>query len=130
MDENKTFSCPTCKDNKNCKVSYKLCVLPKYMIIILDRGKNDSFDCHVDFDYNIDIQKYTEQIEDEKHNTKYELIASTFLYGASGAGHTVAFCKHFDNNYYLFNDSSFYLEELNKLKNNKAFLLFFERQND
>ena len=98
------------------------------MIIILDRGKDDQFKCFVDFDYEIDLKDVTEQIEEKHYNTKYELIGASFLYGASGSGHTVAFCKHFDNEYYLFNDSSYYKEDLKNLKNSNAFLLFYERK--
>lgn len=129
-EEQKSFYCPSCKEKELCNISNKICILSKYLIIILDRGKNDNFNCHIDFDYNLDLTEFTEQIENEKYNTKYELIGATFLIGESGAGHTVAFCKHFDNKYYIFNDSYYYLEDLSKLRNNKAFLLFYERKDD
>jgi ubiquitin C-terminal hydrolase len=123
------FNCPSCKQKVN-GISYKkICVLPKYLIIILDRGKDDKFNCHVDFDYTLELNEVTEQIENEKYNTKYELIGATFLLGSSGAGHTVAYCKHFDGKYYLFNDNTYKQESLNKFKNNKVFLLFYERKN-
>ena len=132
--EKKNFTC----QNRNCiykikvngDIDNKLCVLPEYLIIILDRGKDDKFDCYVDFDYELDLKEVTEQIEDIKYNTKYDLIGATFLYGSSGAGHTVAFCKHFDNKYYLFNDRICSEKKLEDLKNNKAFLLFYERKNN
>ena len=130
----KNFTCQNSqcnhKENKNGDIDNKLCVLPEYLIIILDRGKDDKFNCHVDFDYELDLKEVTEQIEDIKYNTKYDLIGATFLYGSSGAGHTVAFCKHFDNKYYLFDDSICSEKKLEDLKNNKAFLLFYERKNN
>ena len=126
--KNKLFTCPACKTRMKGIVSNKICVLPNYFIIILNRGKNDKFNCKVNFDYILDIEDITEQIESKKVNTKYELIAATFLYGPSGeGGHTVAFCKHFDNNYYLYNDSTYSKKKLEQLKNNKAFLLYYER---
>ena len=128
MEEQKSFNCPSCNDKELCEISNNICVLSKYLIIILDRGKNDKFNCHVDFDYNLDLNEFTEQIESEKYNTKYSLIGATFLLGKSGGGHTVAFCRHFDKKYYLFDDSNFHLEKLDKFKNNKAFLLFYERK--
>jgi len=133
-NEKKNFTCQNSqcnhKENKNGDIDNKLCVLPEYLIIILDRGKDDKFNCHVDFDYELDLKEVTEQIEDIKYNTKYDLIGATFLYGSSGAGHTVAFCKHFDNKYYLFDDSICSEKKLENLKNNKAFLLFYERKNN
>ena len=53
-----------------------------------------------------------EQIEEKQYNTKYELLGATSLYGSSGAGHTIAFCKHFDNKYYIFDDNLVYEEKL------------------
>ena len=131
--EKKKFTCQNSncrKENINGDIDNKLCVLPEYLIIILDRGKDDKFDCHVEFDYDLDLKEVTEQIEDIKYNTRYGLIGATFLYGSSGAGHTVAFCKHFDNKYYLFDDSTYSEKKLEDLKNNKAFLLFYERKNN
>ena len=124
----KKFKCTTCSKRVEGKISNKICVLPNFLIIILDRGKDDKFDCNVDFDYVIDLKVVTEQIENEKYNAKYELIGSSFLYGSSGSGHTVAFCKHFDDNYYLFNDEKYHPEKLKSLKDSKAFLLFYERK--
>ena len=129
-DKKDKFTCPSCQKRVNGFTSKKLCVLPEYLIIILDRGKDDKFDCHVEFDYDLDLKEVTEQIEDIKYNTRYGLIGATFLYGSSGAGHTVAFCKHFDNKYYLFDDSTYSEKKLEDLKNNKAFLLFYERKNN
>ena len=106
----------------------KLCFLPKYLIIILDRGKDDKYDCNVDFDYDLELEEFTDQIENN-YNTEYILLGATFLFGSSGAGHTIAFCRHFDNKYYIFNDSKTpYNENLKNIKNNKAFLLFYERK--
>ena len=130
INKDNIFNCPSCKKKVNGKTYKKICVLPKYLIIILDRGKDDKFNCHVYFDYTLDLNKVTEQIENEKYNTKYELIGATFLIGqSSSSGHTVAYCKHFDDKYYLFNDNIYKVEELKDLKNNKPFLLFYERKN-
>ena len=76
----------------------------------------------------MDLKKVTEQIENEKYNTEYELIGATFLIGSSGAGHTVAYCKHFNNNYYLFDDTAYKEEIINNLKNKNVFLLYYERK--
>ena len=129
--ENKKFTCQNnlcIKENKNGRMFKKLCFLPKYLIIILDRGKDDKYDCNVDFDYDLELEEFTDQIENN-YNTEYILLGATFLFGSSGAGHTIAFCRHFDNKYYIFNDSKTpYNENLKNIKNNKAFLLFYERK--
>ena len=129
-NEKRIFTCQNCHKKISGTIENRICVLPKYLIIILDRGKNDKSNCQVDFDYTLDLGEVTEQIEKEGYNTQYELIGATFLLGLSGAGHTVAFCKHFDGQYYLFNDSNYNRKELNDLKYSyKAFLLFYERKN-
>ena len=132
-NEKRIFTCQNCHKKISGTIENRICVLPKYLIIILDRGKNDKYNCQVDFDNTLDLREVTEQIEKEGYNAEYELIGATFLLGLSGAGHTVAFCKHFDGEYYLFDDSNYkwkQLNELNYLKSSyKAFLLFYERKN-
>lgn len=128
--ENKPFTC----QNKDCSyinnkgiIIKKLYEPPKYLIIILDRGKNDKFNCQVYFKRNLDLSEVTEIKDYGNKKTNYQLIGATFLFGRSGGGHTVAFCKHFDNQFYLFDDQSISGYTLNELKNNKSFLLFYER---
>ena len=131
--ETKQFTCQNviCKKiNNNSHIFNKICLIPKYLIIILNRGKNDYFDCHVDFDDKLDIKEFVEQNGNEKNITEYKLIGATFLIGKSGAGHTIAFCRHFDNKYYIFNDSQYYLEKLETFRNSKAFILIYERKNN
>lgn len=129
--EKKEFTCQNkiCnKANNNACVYNKICILPKYIFIILDRGKNDHFNCHVNFDVTLDIKKFSEQNGNENISTGYILIGATFLKGKSGAGHTVAFCRHFDEEYYLFDDSYCKKEKLKNLIKDKAFLLFYKRK--
>jgi ubiquitin C-terminal hydrolase len=127
-DEYNIFTCQQCFKKKKGIIKKRICVLPQYLVIILDRGKDDKFNCQVDFDYSLDLNEVTEQIENKKCNTKYELIGATFLLGSSGAGHTIAYCKHFDGNYYLFNDNAYQKVELYQLKSYNPFLLFYERK--
>ena len=128
MNRKKQFHCFYCDESKNGDVTEILYELPKYFIIVLDRGKDDKFQCDVNFEIDIDLSSYTEQTYEKNYSTKYSLLCATFLQGHSGCGHTVAFCKHFDNNYYLFNDSSVSKENRNYIKNKNAFLLFYERK--
>jgi hypothetical protein len=66
----------------------------------------------------------------KEKNTKYSLVAGTILYGSKGFGHTVAFCKHFDGKYYLFNDSSFERTDFDKIKKQKIYLLLIYKKNE
>ena len=128
-DEINIFTCQKCFKKNKGLVKNRICVLPKYLIIILDRGKGDKFNCSIDFDYTLDLNEVTEQIENPKCNTEYELIGSTFLLGSSGGGHTFAYCKHFNGLYYLFDDNNVYNKvSLNDLKKHRVFLLFYERK--
>ena len=129
-DETKKFTCKNekCRTTINGgKISNKICVLPNYLIIILDRGKDDEINCNIDFDYDLDLDDVTEEIE-YKSNTKYKLLGATFLYGTSGAGHTIAFCKHFDGKYYIFDDTKYYERKLENLKKDKPFIIFYEKE--
>jgi ubiquitin C-terminal hydrolase len=56
-------------------------------------------------------------------------LAGTILYGSGGWGHTVAFAKHFDGEYYIFNDSSTRRTTLDEIKKSKIYLLFYQKIN-
>ena len=122
------ITCPYCNKREKGEIDNHICVLPKYFIIILDRGKNDKFDCGVNFGKEINISKFVSQIDNPKYNPKYELLCATFLRGKSGNGHTVAVCKEEDK-YYLLNDAWSTELNINYFKNEKPFLLFYKRIN-
>ena len=83
----------------------------------------------VDFEESIDLNDSYIKVEGapKDNNTKYTLIGGTILYGSRGSGHTVAFCKHFDGQYYLFNDSNYRKISLNEIKEQKIYLLFYNK---
>ena len=120
------ITCPYCRKKVKGEIENCICVLPKYFIIILDRGTNDKFNCFINFDEIIDINKFTNQIDTPKYCPIYELLCATFLIGRSGYGHTVAVCKEKDK-YYLFNDAYTKICKIEDFKNEKPFLLFYKR---
>ena len=129
-------SCNFCKQTRTnkVKISTKICVLPKYFIIINDRGKNDNFKCYLTFPDKMSLSQYSDKIDvknEGNYNTKYDFICSTFLIKNSknALGHTIALCKHFDNKYYLFNDNEVKEVNLNEIKSQykTPFLLFYKR---
>lgn len=73
------------------------------LILILNRGKANKFECDVEFEEDLDIKKY---VENKECPTKYKLIGVISHLGESGmGGHFIADCRHFDNKWYCFNDS-------------------------
>lgn len=121
--------CKYCKKNTSILSVKSFITLPKILIMKMSRGKGEKFDCDVDFKEELDLidfYKGIKGIQIEK-NTKYKLISGTILYGSRGYGHTVAFCRHFDGNYYLFNDSSFHRTTFDEIKNEKIYLLFYQK---
>lgn len=127
--DRKKYLCQYC-DKNACIFSKKsFATLPKYLIMLIKRGKNEIFECQVDFEEHIDLKdSYINVVGvPMEKNTKYSLLGGTILYGSKGRGHTVAFCKHFDGKYYIFNDSSYERTSFEKIKRNKIYLLFYKK---
>ena len=127
-------------ENAECKYCHKkaltfsvksFATLPKYLIFHMYRGQNEKFECNVDFNEHLDLGPSYYSINGIKseENTKYTLCAGTILWGSNGYGHTVAFCKHFNEEYYIFNDSSAYKTNFKEIKNQKIYLLFYKKNN-
>ena len=110
----------------------KFCVLPKILILVLSRGYHNKFKCHIKFDETLDMNEYYESIDNEDdYSNVYSLIGATFAYDWSyeGTGHTVAFCKTYQNgNYYVFNDSTARKTQINEIYGKLPYLLFYERE--
>ena len=117
------------------KNSYLLSVksfatLPKYLIMIIKRGEKEKFESLFDFEEYIDLNDSYINVEGlpKDKNTKYTLLGGTIHYGKGGFGHIVAFCRHFDGQYYIFNNSNFRKVYLNELKQQKIYLLFYQKK--
>ena len=78
--------------------------LPLYLIIILNRGKGNIFNCYVNFPEKFNASNY---IDKKSQNDDYELIGIVSHLGESGmGGHFIAFCKHnIDGKWRCYNDS-------------------------
>ena len=76
--------------------------------MIMSRGEREKFECDVDFEEKLDLNDLYSGMKgiEREENTKYTLLAGTILYGSGGWRHTIAFAKHFDGEYYIFNDFS------------------------
>ena len=95
--------CNNCKKLLDAKGENKIFTSPHILILILNRGKANQFDCDVDFDEIINIKKYV--IENKYSPTEYKLVGVISHFGESNmSGHFIADCRHFDDKWYCFND--------------------------
>ena len=107
-----------------------ICSTPKILILILNRGKGNSFDCDVKFEYNLNIDKFNEN-RTESSNT-YNLIGVISHIGESSMnGHFLAFCKHFDGKWYCFNDGMVSkLGSMNDIYSGIPYILFYQKETE
>ena len=95
--------CDKCYQMSDAINGDMICSSPKILILVLNRGKGNCFDCDVKFDYKLDIGKFNENKNEVSNN--YDLIGVISHLGESSmSGHFLAFCKHFDDKWYCFND--------------------------
>ena len=95
--------CNNCGKTSEAKTSNIIYKAPEVLIIILNRGKANKFKCDVNFPLILDISKYVKIADSPK---KYNLIGVISHLGQSSMeGHFIAFCKHFDDSWHLFNDA-------------------------
>lgn len=126
--------CPFCK-TKQLRVAKSICSLPDIFIFVMSRGKFAEFDCKISFPKEIDMGKYYIPINNiyKEKDTKYDLIGATFVYdyyrGYGHQGHTVAFCKTYNNeNYFIFNDQIAKESNLKEINGKTPYILFYRRR--
>ena len=125
----KGILCKYCNKVSN-KFSVKsFATLPKYLMMVMYRGKDEKFECKIDFKEYLDLKEsyYNVKGVPIEKSTKYSLFCGTILYGSKGYGHTVAFCKHFDNKYYIFNDTYTRETDFIEIQNQKIYLLIYKK---
>ena len=121
--ENKIF-CNNCHELNEAKSENKIYSSPHILILILDRGKGNKFDCDVEFRENLDIKKYVERKECP---TNYKLIGVISHLGESSmSGHFIADCKAFDGQWYCFNDSIVSGPSYSYSKKGTPYILFYQ----
>ena len=121
--ENQIY-CNNCKCNTNAVMYDEIHKAPNVLIIILNRGKGNIFECDLDFPHAIDLSKYITNPESPK---SYELIGVISHLGQSSLeGHFIAYCKHFDDTWYIFNDSIVKQIDDNKDFKGIPYILFYK----
>ena len=96
--------CNACNRNSNAVMFDEIHQAPNVLIIILNRGKGNIFECDLDFPKQLNLSDYISNPSSPKF---YELIGVISHFGESSmGGHFIAYCKHFDGCWYIFNDST------------------------
>ena len=96
--------CNNCSKSTDAKGINKIYCTPYILILVLNRGKGNEFDCEVDFKEDLNIKKYVQRNDCP---LEYNLIGVISHLGESSMnGHFIADCKHFDGGWYSFSDSS------------------------
>ena len=116
--------CNNCHTSSNAMTCTKIDKAPKVLILVLNRGKGNVFECDVNFDEKLNLEKFV-----SNNSPKYyELIGVISHLGESSMkGHFIACCKHFDGNWYMFNDSI--VKHTNDKKMGTPYILFYQEIN-
>ena len=119
--------CNRCNKLLDAKGENRIFSSPHVLILILNRGKANKFDCDVDFEENLNIEKY---VDSKQCPTKYKLIGVISHFGESSmSGHFIADCRHFDGKWYTFNDSMVTGPNNKYIKKGIPYILFYENEN-
>jgi len=119
--------CRKMSDSINRTTIYKA---PNILILILNRGRGNSFECEIKYSSNeiLDLSVYNIISQDSPR--KYKLFGVISHIGeSSDEGHFIAYCKHFDDNWYMFNDSIAKTVGENELTNGVPYILFYRNIN-
>ena len=121
--------CQNCKLTCMSKYKERIYNLPNYLIIILNRGKGNIFNCNVQIPEAFNPSYY---IEKKDLNLIYELVGVVSHLGESGmGGHFIAFCKHsIDNIWRCYNDSIVTQCQSNFLLKGIPYILFYKKQSN
>ena len=98
------------------------------MIIILNRGKGNLFNCKVDIPEIFDSSNY----EEKTKNKKYELIGIiSYLGQNNNMQNSIAFCKHnIDNKWRSYYDKFVNICQGDYLQKGIPYVLFYKKMND
>ena len=119
--------CNACHKQVNSTYIKNLHSLSPIVIIILNRGKANQFQCDVDFPEEINFKNY---ILNPQFNYEYNLIGVVTHFGTSDmGGHFIAYCKHRTlNEWYSYNDATVTKieDQKNGYKKGVPYILFYE----
>lgn len=127
-----SYNCENCK-SEQCNKSNYLMKLPNYLIIHLNRFKNENgkiskINNLVEFPVeDLDLTEYFHP--SEKNSWVYSLYAVNYHSGTTDNGHYWSACYNLDDNWYIYNDenTSKFLNKQN-IVTNEAYILFYYRK--
>jgi ubiquitin C-terminal hydrolase len=126
--ENQIY-CNFCNKQANGIFLNRVYSLSPYIILILNRGRGNVFDCDVDFPQILNLEKFTQN----KTNYNYKLKGVITHLGTSDlGGHFLAFCRHrIDDKWYCYNDAIVTLcqDQENGFRKGTPYILFYESIN-
>ena len=118
--------CNFCQINCNSFYSTSLYTLPNYLILILNRGKGNSYKCNVSFPEILDLSQYVIRKESGYMYDLYGVICH--LGPSSMGGHFIAFCRHrINNNWYKYNDAEVTKCENKDFLSGVPYILFYQQ---
>ena len=128
--ENQIY-CTNCKKQNIATYSTNFFSFSPILILILNRGRGNKFNCEVDFPLDLNLSNYCKNFEG---NIRYKLKGVITHLGPSGdSGHFIAYCRHrITNEWYRYNDSSVVKleDQINGYKNGTPYILFYEGQDN
>ena len=121
--------CNICQKQQESIYHKRIHSLSPILIIILNRGKGNQFDCDVNFPDHLNFQQ---NVINPSINVSYKLIGVVTHFGTSDmGGHFIAYCKHrILNEWYCYNDAavSKLSDPKNEYKNGVPYILFYESE--
>ena len=121
--------CNICQKQQESIYHKRIHSLSPILIIILNRGKGNQFDCDVNFPDHLNFQQ---NVINPSINVSYKLIGVVTHFGTSDmGGHFIAYCKHrVLNEWYCYNDAavSKLSDPKNEYKNGVPYILFYESE--
>ena len=132
IKRNSSFYCNICKETHTNKAQEKIYRPPKILAIVLDRGKGKIFKDKVQFNTELNLEKYIDE-ENYRYSSHYILIGVITHSGDSSArGHYTACCLTNltdSNSYYYFSDEYKQKIDKNKININEPYILFYQNVN-
>jgi len=118
--------CQKCKKTGNSNYKETIYSFPLYLIIILNRGKGNIFNCYVQIPEKFNASNF---VDNKSQNDEYELIGIVSHFGESGmGGHFIAFCKHYkDGKWRCYNDSVVTECQNDYLNKGTPYILFYKK---
>ena len=129
-------NCAYCQNNLYNK--NKICKLPRILIIVLNRGKNNTFNVNIELNEEIYLDKFYQKLKYEIKELKYEncpkykLLCGTILKKNNhnpGKGHTIAFATDYYGKYNVYDDNNIKKNvEFGDIKNEDVYILFYQME--